>query len=208
MNSLLHLCKEKVFVDGLILTLDHKKFYIDRNIFSAISPYFRALFANSLCPTKQVQEVFLPDIAGDIMSILVDFVYTGELVGVTQQNIERLIQASDRLQIVGALDYCNQYLIASINDHNCISNGKIILSKFLFVILSFLSIFHVFFLFRNLSIIASVLLASCYRKVKIIHSSQLFYCKTFRFHGNCSYFPILFKSDQREINGFSKFDFR
>ncbi len=127
MNSLLHLCKEKVFVDGLILTLDHKKFFIDRNIFSAISPYFRALFANSLCPTKQVQEVFLPDIAGDIMSILVDFVYTGELVGVTQQNIERLIQASDRLQIVGALDYCNQYLIASINDQNCISNGKIIL---------------------------------------------------------------------------------
>lgn len=126
MNSLLHLCKEKVFVDGLIVTLDHKKFYIDRNIFSAISPYFRALFTNSLCPAKQVQEVFLPDISSEIMQIIVDFVYTGQLVGVTQHNIETLIQASDRLQIVGALDYCNQYLIASINDQNCISIETII----------------------------------------------------------------------------------
>jgi hypothetical protein len=46
------------------------------------------------------------------------------------------------------------------------------------------------FLFRNLSNIAIVLFASCYRKVKIIYSSQLFYCNTFRFHENCFYFSI------------------
>jgi hypothetical protein len=121
MNKLLDLCKNAIFVDSTIITSDSKKFRIDRNVFAASSPYFKALFSNSLYSENQSREVFLPDISSEIMQIIIDFVYIGQLIGLNDSNIERFIHAVNRLQITGAFDYCNQYLIQSLNLNNCIS---------------------------------------------------------------------------------------
>jgi hypothetical protein len=121
MNKLLDLRKNAIFVDSTIITSDSKKFRIDRNVFAASSLYFKALFSNSLYSENQSREVFLPDISSEIMQIIIDFVYIGQLIGLNDSNIERFIHAVNRLQITGAFDYCNQYLIQSLNLNNCIS---------------------------------------------------------------------------------------
>jgi hypothetical protein len=121
MNKLLDLRKNGIFVDSTIITSDSKKFQIDRNVFAASSLYFKALFSNSLYSENQSREVFLPDISSEIMQIIIDFVYIGQLIGLNDSNIERFIHAVNRLQITGAFDYCNQYLIQSLNLNNCIS---------------------------------------------------------------------------------------
>lgn len=122
MNQLLELQKNAVFVDSTVITSDSKKFRVDRNVLAASSPYFRALFSNTFYSENQSREVFLPDISSDIMRIIIDFVYIGQINRLNESNVEKLIDAVNRLQIIGAIDYCNQYLIESLNLNNCISN--------------------------------------------------------------------------------------
>jgi len=121
MSKLLEMQRNSVFVDSAIITSDFKKFSIDRNVFAAISPYFMALYSNSLYTENQSQEVFLPDISSMAMKIIVDFVYTGQLLGINDTNIEAVIRAANRLQITGALDYCYGYWTKSLDTKNCIS---------------------------------------------------------------------------------------
>ncbi|CAG2106420.1 unnamed protein product [Medioppia subpectinata] len=120
MDKLLEMQRNAVFVDSNIITSDFQKFPIDRNVFAAISPYFKALYSNSLYAENQSREVFLPDISSVIMKIIIDFVYTGQLVGIDDMNIEAVIQALNRLQITGALDYCYEYWIKTLDTKNCI----------------------------------------------------------------------------------------
>lgn len=123
MDKLQELRESAVFADSKIITSDFKKFPVDRCVLSAISPYFRALYSNSLYSENQNREVFLPDISSEIMSIIIAFVYTGRLTGVKEANLEALIQALNRLQINGALDHCHSYLIESLTVTNCISKA-------------------------------------------------------------------------------------
>ncbi|XP_054153792.1 kelch-like protein 10 [Oppia nitens] len=120
MEKLFDLQRNAVFVDSNIVTSDFQKFPIDRNLFAAISPYFMALYSNELYSENQNQEVFLPDISSEIIKIIIHFVYTGQLIGINDHNIEALIQAVNRLQINGATDYCYEYWIKSLNIKNCI----------------------------------------------------------------------------------------
>ena len=145
MNKLLELRKNCVFVDSTIVTSDFEKFPIDRNVFSASSLYFKAIFSNILYSQNQSREVFLPDISSEIMQIIVDFVYIGQLIGLNETNIEKLIHAVNRLQITGALDYCNQYLIQTLALNNCISNALNLLILFLeYIYLIFIKMFQKF----------------------------------------------------------------
>lgn len=119
MKELLKL--KDIFVDGIIETSDHKKLKVNRIALAACSKYFKALFSNILCPECQIREVFLPDISSNIMKIIIKYIYTGKLNGLTLDNIVSFIKAADRLQVTGALDYCHQFLINQINIENCIS---------------------------------------------------------------------------------------
>lgn len=120
MNNLIELKNKRYFVDGTIETSDHKIFKIDRNILAAGSRYFKALFTNILDPENQVNEVYFPDIRSDIMEIIINFIYTGQLHSVTVDNFESLLRAVDRLEVNGVLSKCYNYLIDSINFQNCI----------------------------------------------------------------------------------------
>src|SRR4051812_203321 len=102
MTNLSNIRTEGLFVDSNIITSDFQKFAIDRNVLSAISPYFMALYSNSLYSENHNREVFLPDISSQVMEIIINFVYTGQLNGVTESNIEDVIKAVNRLQINGA----------------------------------------------------------------------------------------------------------
>ena len=120
MNNLIELKNKKCFVDGTIKTSDHKIFKIDRNILAAGSRYFKSLFTNVLDPENQVNEVYFPDIRSDIMEMIINFIYTGQLHSVTVDNFESLLRAVDRLEVNGVLSKCYSYLIDSINFQNCI----------------------------------------------------------------------------------------
>ena len=125
MTKLSQIRRNGLFVDSNIITSDFQKFPIDRNVFAAVSPYFMALYSNSLYSENKNREVFLPDISSKVMEIIVEFVYTGELNGLTESNLESVIKAVNRLQITGALDYCYQFWIRTLNVENCISISSI-----------------------------------------------------------------------------------
>ncbi|CAG2174879.1 unnamed protein product [Oppiella nova] len=102
MSKLLEMQRNSVFVDSTIITSDFKKFSIDRNMFAAISPYFMALYSNSLYTENQSREVFC------------------RTSRIKDTNIEAVIRAANRLQITGALEYCYGYWTKSLDTKNCI----------------------------------------------------------------------------------------
>ncbi|RWS26720.1 kelch-like protein 10, partial [Leptotrombidium deliense] len=125
MNELLSLRDRKAFCDGTIRCSDNQVYEVDRNVMAAISSYFRALFVNILNPENTNHEVFLPDIKSDVMKVIIDFAYTGEMRAIKTVDIEKLIQAVDRLQVLGALEVCHQFLIDNLNIENCVSSFQL-----------------------------------------------------------------------------------
>lgn len=120
MSELVSLREQVEFCDGIIRSSDDKIFHVDRNIMSAASPYFKALYTNSLNPKKKNHEAYLPDISSDTISIIIEFAYTGQIQRITHDNFEMLIQSVDRLQVLGALEICHQFLLDSIDLENSI----------------------------------------------------------------------------------------
>lgn len=73
------------FCDGVIRTQDGGEFPIHRAILAACSPYFRALFTNVICDTEN-SVVTIPDVTADIMSLVIDFAYTGKHCAIYWKN--------------------------------------------------------------------------------------------------------------------------
>ncbi|BFZ01679.1 hypothetical protein BsWGS_04717 [Bradybaena similaris] len=101
-----------------IIKVEDWSFPIHRNILSACSPYFRALFTN--CQFDQnSQEVRITGISPDSMAAIIDYAYTRH-VRLSWSNIEELLPAADRFLVVGLIKPCCEFLKKNINPDNCI----------------------------------------------------------------------------------------
>ncbi|TGZ57109.1 hypothetical protein CRM22_010006 [Opisthorchis felineus] len=89
-----------------------------RAILASSSPYFYALFAGPLAHTNE-KCVKLHGLDGDILTLLVDFIYTGE-IAVTDDNVQALLPAANLLQLIIVRNVCCKFLQSKLHPSNCL----------------------------------------------------------------------------------------
>lgn len=81
-----------------VIKLDGVSFLVHRNILSACSSYFKALFTSKGFHTQVLarpQEVVLTGISADVLGFLIDYAY-GRSVLLTPGNVQDILHAADR----------------------------------------------------------------------------------------------------------------
>jgi len=100
------------------IKVDDWSFPVHRNILSACSPYFRALFTN-LRFDQTDETISITGISADSMAAIIDYAYTRH-VKLSWTIIEELLPAADRFLVTGLMKPCCDFLKKSINPENVI----------------------------------------------------------------------------------------
>ncbi|XP_067207770.1 kelch-like protein 10 isoform X2 [Linepithema humile] len=109
--------------DGVIRCPD-QVFPVHRAILSAVSPYFKALFTNSLKGGKtETTEVVISSVPGEIFSLILDYAYTGTC-NVNVDNVEQLLPLADQFEVLGIVQLCCQFLLQELRPENCLGIFK------------------------------------------------------------------------------------
>ncbi|CAD1474074.1 unnamed protein product, partial [Heterotrigona itama] len=106
--------------DGAIRCATGQVFPVHRAILSAVSPYFKALFTNSLKSGKtEITEVAIESVPGKIFSLILDYAYTGTC-NVNADNVEQLLPLADQFEVLGVVQLCCQFLLQELRPENCL----------------------------------------------------------------------------------------
>lgn len=69
----------------------------------------------------EIRELALPDVPGELFSSILDFAYTG-CCQVTSNNAENLLALADRLEVLGVIELCCQFLTKELGPQNCLGS--------------------------------------------------------------------------------------
>ncbi|RZC38384.1 kelch-like protein 10 [Asbolus verrucosus] len=105
--------------DGIVHCDDGTEFKIHRAILAAASPYFRALFTNSINRGQPEVHEANVSVPSEIFTLLLDFAYTGEIL-INSSNVENLLKFADRYEILGVVQLCCSYLLEEMCSTNCL----------------------------------------------------------------------------------------
>lgn len=105
--------------DGVVKCEDHVQFNIHRIILSSISPYFRALFTNSINRGRQEVRVANVNISSRAFKVILDFAYTGSCV-LDQSNVFEVLKYADQYEIMDVVQNCCQFLVRDLSPTNCL----------------------------------------------------------------------------------------
>lgn len=109
--------------DGTIVCRDMNSIRVHRAILSAVSPYFRAIFINSLKKGEPEETEIFVDVPSYYMGLILDYAYTGTCA-VTAENVEYLLPYVDQFDVVGVIQLCCQFLLRELRPHNCLGIFK------------------------------------------------------------------------------------
>ncbi|CAH1119729.1 unnamed protein product [Phaedon cochleariae] len=115
----LELRKKSQLCDGVVKCDDGSEFKIHRAILAAVSPYFRALFTNSINrdPTEATEAKM--NISGDIFQVFLDYAYTGNCI-INKTNVKELLKCADQYQILDVVQLCCNFLMEELAPSNCL----------------------------------------------------------------------------------------
>lgn len=109
--------------DGVIRCPEDQVFPVHRAILSAVSPYFKALFTNSLKGGKTETTEVIISVPGEIFSLILDYAYTGTC-NVNADNVEQLLPLADQFEVLGIIQLCCQFLLQELRPENCLGKVK------------------------------------------------------------------------------------
>ncbi|KYN13828.1 PREDICTED: kelch-like protein 10 isoform X1 [Trachymyrmex cornetzi] len=109
--------------DGVIRCLEDQVFPVHRAILSAVSPYFKALFTNSLKGGKTETTELVISVPGEIFGLILDYAYTGTC-NVNADNVEQLLPLADQFEVLGIIQLCCQFLLQELRPENCLGIFK------------------------------------------------------------------------------------
>lgn len=89
-----------------------------RSVLAAASAYFNAMFTGGLVEEQQ-ELVEIHSISLKILSLLIDFIYTGN-VEITQDNVQELFAAADMLELDEVVSGCITYLQEQLDSSNAL----------------------------------------------------------------------------------------
>lgn len=105
--------------DGVVKCENGQEFKVHRAILSAVSPYFKALFTNSINrgqPEETEAEIQVP---ASIFSLILDYAYSGNCE-ITEDNVQVLLAYADQLEVLGVVELCSRYIIDHLTPGNCL----------------------------------------------------------------------------------------
>lgn len=103
--------------DGVVKCEDGKEFKIHRAILSAVSPYFKALFTNSINRGQSENFEAYIKAPSSILQKLLDFAYTGNC-NVNNNNVEALLMCADQYEVLGVVQLCCHYILGIKKKHH------------------------------------------------------------------------------------------
>lgn len=87
----------RYFSDITLKTNDGRDFLAHRNILCSRSKVFAAMFANEDFVESKEKKVEIPDIAGEVMEALLDYVYTANITNIGPL-VGELLEAADKVE--------------------------------------------------------------------------------------------------------------
>ncbi|XP_060869920.1 ring canal kelch homolog isoform X2 [Metopolophium dirhodum] len=117
LENLQSLRKNEVLCDISIQTDDDKIVIGHKNVLIAGSPYFRAMFSDFDESYKDL--VNIRELDSSILQLLVDYIYTGEIM-VSKENVQVLLPAANVLQLDFVIDACVEFIQKQLVPSNCL----------------------------------------------------------------------------------------
>ncbi|XP_055490717.1 kelch-like protein 38 isoform X2 [Leucoraja erinacea] len=114
LNSL----RDEETLTDVVLCAGNKELPCHRNVLASSSPYFRAMFCHNF-KERFLKQVRLLGIDGDILTLLVDYVYTGEIT-INMANVFPLMDAAAIYLYPRVLEACSVYLQSQLTADNCL----------------------------------------------------------------------------------------
>ncbi|XP_029348144.1 kelch-like protein 2 [Acyrthosiphon pisum] len=117
LEDLQSLRKNEVLCDVRFEADDGKIVIGHKNVLIAASPYFHAMFSNFEESNKDL--VTIRELDSTILQLLVDYIYTGEIM-VTKENVQALLPAANVLQLDYVNEVCAEFLQKQLDSSNCL----------------------------------------------------------------------------------------
>lgn len=118
------------FADAKLTTHDGRSFHVSKFVLSSISPFFKALFGNTLQADGDTNALSFT-MTGEILQIVIYYAYSGQMHGTTPQNIASVLEAVDFLNLLKGLDWCSDFMLRSLNHENCLNYLRLTSKYFL-----------------------------------------------------------------------------
>ncbi|XP_029457172.1 kelch repeat and BTB domain-containing protein 12 isoform X2 [Rhinatrema bivittatum] len=109
--------KESAELIDVVLVVEGEKFPCHRLILASFSPYFKAMFTCGLLECTQ-NEVALCDTTAESASIILNYMYTGDLQ-ISNQSVQDVATAAFLMQMEDVFDTCQKYMMDRMDASNC-----------------------------------------------------------------------------------------
>ncbi|XP_014243355.1 kelch-like protein 12 isoform X2 [Cimex lectularius] len=100
------------------ISVEGQKFPAHRNVLSAFSPYFKAMFLSHLVESRQ-NVVTLLGVEPEMVGLLLDYAYTSQIM-ITGTNVQALLSAANLLQVLPVKEASCRFLENHIDAGNCL----------------------------------------------------------------------------------------
>ncbi|XP_056145982.1 kelch-like protein 23 [Lampris incognitus] len=114
---------EQLYVGGVLTDValrcaSGEEFRCHRALLCAGSRYFRAMFTSDM-RERSDGLVGLAGVDREVLGALLSYTYTARLL-ITEGNVQRLLEAADRLQFGRVKGACEDFLVRFLDAHNCL----------------------------------------------------------------------------------------